>query len=63
MLVIIEQEVTVADLDEAIGHFYHLLKDDRYGHRIDWRKKKEYWGAINDLLDARIAIVNGQKPE
>jgi hypothetical protein len=54
---IIDEQVGVADLDEAIGHFYAKLKDDRYGNRINWKQKQDYWEAIDDLLDARIALT------
>jgi hypothetical protein len=51
------QEATIDELDEAISHFYAKLKDDRYGNRLNWRQKKEYWETIDDLLDARNALV------
>lgn len=53
----IEEEVTVADIDEAIAHIAALLKVDEYGNRMDWRKRKMLETSIDDLLDARLALV------
>lgn len=55
----IEDEVTVADIDEAIAHIYRLLKVDEYGNRMDWRKKEMLQASIDDLLDARLALKEG----
>lgn len=54
---IIDEQVSVADIDEAISHFYAKLKDDRYGNRINWKQKRDYWEAIDDLLDARLMLA------
>ena len=53
----IEDEVTVADIDEAIAHIAALLKVDTYGNRMDWRKKQMIQTSIDDLLDARLALI------
>ncbi len=53
----IEDEVTVADIDEAIAHIAALLKVDTYGNRMDWRKKQMLQTSIDDLLDARLALI------
>ena len=52
----IEDEVTLADIDEAIAHISKLLKVDEFGNRMDWRKKEMLQASIDDLLDARLAI-------
>lgn len=52
----IEDEVTVADIDEAIKHIAALLKVDEYGNRMDWRKREMLKMSIDDLLDARLAL-------
>ena len=53
----IEDEVTVADIDEAIQHIAALLKVDTYGNRMDWRKREMLEASIDDLLDARLALI------
>ncbi len=55
----IEDEVTIADIDEAIAHIFQLLKVDEYGNRMDWRKKQMLQTSIDDLLDARLALKEG----
>lgn len=55
----IEDEVTVADIDEAIAHIARALKVDEYGNRMDWRKKELLQASIDDLLDARLALKEG----
>jgi hypothetical protein len=52
----IEDEVTVADIDEAIAHIAAALKVDEFGNRMDWRKKQLLQASIDDLLDARLAL-------
>ena len=57
MTMTITEEVTVADIDEAIAHVYAMLKKDEYGNRMDWRKKEMLEMSIDDLLDARLNLV------
>lgn len=52
----IEDEVTVADIDEAIAHIAAALKIDEFGNRMDWRKKQLLQASIDDLLDARLVL-------
>jgi len=54
----IEQEVTIADIDEAIGHIAALLKQDEFGNRMNWRKKAMLESGIDDLLDVRLLLSN-----
>ena len=58
MVITIEKEVTVADIDEAISNVYAMLKTDEYGNRMDWRRKQTLQSSLDDLLDARINLVN-----
>ena len=53
--------VTLAELDETIGYLFKSLKVDKYGQRMDWRKKQVLEEAIDDLLDERLNLskVNG----
>ena len=56
-MLIIEEEVTVSDLDEALAHIYKKLQTDEYGNRMDWRKKELLLTSIDDLLDARLELT------
>ena len=53
-MVIISGEVTIEDLDEAIGYLNERLKIDQYGNRMDWRKRQTIQDSIDDLLDERL---------
>ena len=53
-MVIISGEVTIKELDEAIGYLNERLKIDQYGNRMDWRKRQTIQDSIDDLLDERL---------
>ena len=53
---IIEEDVTVADIDEALGHL-RLKIQDRYGNRLRYRERQVYLDSIDDLLDARNSLT------
>lgn len=57
MSVVVTDEVSIAELDEAIAHLYRALKTDEFGNRMDWRKKQFLEESIDDLLDARIELA------
>lgn len=63
MSLTIEQDLTIAEIDEAISHVAALLRTDEFGNRMDWRKRELYSASIDDLLDARLQLsvecVNG----
>ena len=61
-MIIIEEEVTVAQIDECLSHVYAMLKTDEFGNRMDWRKKEMLTEQLDDLLDARINLVKTGKP-
>jgi hypothetical protein len=61
MSLAITEDVTLADIDEAIKHIYGMLKTDEYGNRMDWRKKELLQKSIDDLLDARLSLAQGEK--
>ena len=61
MSVAITEDVTLADIDEAIKHISNMLKKDEYGNRMDWRKKQLLENSIDDLLDARIRLTQEGK--
>ena len=53
-MVIVSNEVTIEELDEAIGYLNERLKIDQYGNRMDWRKRQTIQESIDDLLDERL---------
>ena len=53
-MVIVSCEVTIEELDEAIGYLNERLKIDQYGNRMDWRKRQTIQESIDDLLDERL---------
>ena len=56
-MVIISGEVTIEELDEAIGYLNERLKIDQYGNRMDWRKRQTIQESIDDLLDERLLRI------
>lgn len=52
---IVASEVTLEDIDEALGHL-RLKLQDRYGNRLTHQQKEFYLEQVNDLLDARNEI-------
>jgi hypothetical protein len=60
--VVIEEEVTVEDIDEAIMNVNAMLKIDTFGNRMDWRRKETLMSSLDDLLDARISLVKTGSP-
>jgi hypothetical protein len=57
MSVVITEDISVADIDEAIRYTYAMLKQDEFGNRMNWRKKEMLESSIDDLLDARLALI------
>ena len=57
-MLIIEDEVTISELDEALTFIWKELKTDEFGKRMDWRKKELLLTSIDDLLDARLELEN-----
>jgi len=57
MSLVITEEVSIAELDEAISHLYVQLKTDTFGNRMDWRKRQFLESSIDDLLDARLEAM------
>ena len=55
---VIEADITIEELDEAIGYLNDRLKIDQYGNRMDWRKRQTIQEAIDDLLDERLLLTN-----
>ena len=61
-MIVIEEEVTVAQIDECLSHVYTMLKTDEVGNRMDWRKKEMLTEQLDELLDARLNLVRTGKP-
>ena len=62
MTVLMTEEVTLEDIDEALKHVNNMLKTDIYGDRMDWRKKEMLQTSLDDLLDARLNMVKNDNP-
>lgn len=56
---IVLNELTVEDIDEALGFLRESLQD-YYGHRLTFQQREFYLASVDDLLDARNALVGGQ---
>lgn len=54
-MVVVESDITIAEIDEALGHL-RLKIQDRYGNRLTFREKQIYLESINDLLDVRLEL-------
>jgi hypothetical protein len=57
MTLVIEEEVTIADIDEALNHLNLMLKTDQYGDRLTWQKKQLILQSLDDLLDVRLELT------
>jgi len=55
-MVIVSGDITIAEIDEAIGYLNDRLKIDEYGNRMNWRKRQTIQEAIDDLLDERLNL-------
>ena len=55
-MIIIDGEVTVAEIDEALRNIREMLID-RYGNRLSHQKKELLLSSIDDLLDARFNLT------
>ena len=55
-MIIIDGEVTLAEIDEALRNVREMLID-RYGNRLTHQKKELLLSSIDDLLDARLNLT------
>jgi hypothetical protein len=60
-MLVVTDEITIAEIDEALNHMREKLQD-RYGNRLTWKQKQLYWASIDDLLEARLNLTN-KSPE
>lgn len=49
---IVASELTLEDIDEALGHL-RLKLQDKYGNRLTHTQRQFYLEQVNDLLDVR----------
>ena len=56
-MIVIEDEVTLDQIDECLSHICAMLKTDEFGNRMDWRKKHILQTSLDDLLDARLHLM------
>jgi len=56
------EEVTIADIDEALAHLRDKLQD-RYGNRLTYQQKQFYLSSVDDLLDARNSLTGGNRED
>lgn len=56
MGIVLTDDISIADIDEAIAHAYRMLKTDEYGNRMNWKKRELLQNSIDDLLDARLNL-------
>jgi len=49
-------EATLAEIDEALEHLRERLQD-RYGNRLTYQQRQTYLSSVDDLLDARLALI------
>ena len=52
MTIVVDEEVTLADIDEALRHIQVLLDDSR----LTPRRRINLLGFLDDLLDARLEL-------
>ena len=60
-MIVIEEEVTLEQIDECLSHVYNMLKTDEFGNRMDWRKKEMLAEQLDELLDARLNLIKTGK--
>jgi hypothetical protein len=51
---IIEGDVTIAEIDDALGYISLELNMDATGNRMNWKKRQTLLSSADDLLDERL---------
>ena len=52
----VTEEATLEEIDEALFHLRERLQDC-YGNRLTYQQKQFYLASVDDLLDARLALI------
>ena len=55
-MLVVEDE-TLAEIDEALANLQRDLSTDKYGNRMTWNKRELLLWSIDNLLDARSELV------
>ena len=58
----ITAEATLAEIDEALAHLRERLQD-RYGNRLTYQQKQLFLSSVDDLLDARLSLTEGNRED
>lgn len=56
-MLIVEGDVTIAEIDDALGYISIQLNTDVPGNRMNWKKRQMLCSAIDDLLDERLSMM------
>ena len=56
-MVLVDESVSLIELDIALSHIATSLRTDHYGNRMDWRKRKLLTESMDDLLEERLKIT------
>lgn len=59
-MIVIDGEVSVAEIDEALRNLKEMLVD-RYGNRLTHQKKELLLSSVDDLLDERLRLMKEGK--
>lgn len=59
-MIVIDGEVSVEEIDEALRNLKEMLVD-RYGNRLTWQKKQLLLSSVDDLLDERLRLMKEGK--
>lgn len=59
-MIIATEEVTIADIDEALSHLRDKL-EDRYGNRLNWKQRRDLMDIVDGLLDERLLLTGGNR--
>jgi len=57
---IIEGDVTIAEIDDALGYIALELNIDAMGNRMNWKKRQTLLSSADDLLDERLSRMAAQ---
>ena len=59
-MIITIDDVTLADIDEALKNYREKLQD-RYGNRLTYHQREAYLSKVDDLLDVRLKLTGGNR--
>lgn len=59
-MIVIDGEVSITEIDEALRNLKEMLVD-RYGNRLSHQKKELLLSSVDDLLDERLRLMKEGK--